>query len=1213
MYADAEILVVEDSPTQATELQYMLEAVGCKVRVAGNGREALEMVALRKPTIVISDIVMPEMDGYELCRQMKSSAQTQNIPIILVTALADARDVVHGLASGADNFIVKPFDEKYLMSRIRYFLVNLELRTHERVQMGVEVVLEGERHFITASRQQILDLLISTYEQGVRLNHELQTKHDELARTNSLLNCLFHFTSGLTDAKSERHVIDAALRRILEFPDATGAWLLLADAGDPGERAHVAGARARGQNYAKEELDQCAANCPCRHAWLRDRLSQPSNIGNCPALAGKSGEGIHASIPLQMGNEIIGMLNVVQRDARPWPEEALSALASIGRQLAMALGRVRLFESMEQLVEQRTRALTKSEELLRKVLDSLPVGVLVTDQQGRLIMSNPESSLIWGGPHPSGSEGYGHYRGWWAETGERITEADWSMIRAVRQGLVSRNEVIDIETFRGERKTILNSAAPFLDADKVIQGAIVVIQDITGQRRRDQEIRTRTRAVEASVNAVIITDARQPDQPIVYANPAFERITGYSVDEVMGRNCRFLQGDDHDQAGLDGIRRALAAEEEGAALLRNFRKDGSEFWNDLRVAPVFDDRGKVSHFVGILHDVTDSKRYQEELEHQANHDSLTGLANRNLLGDRIGQAIAFASRGSGQFTLAFMDIDHFKVVNDSLGHGAGDQLLVEVAERLRGCVREIDTVARQGSDEFIILLADTEQLSEQLGRMERIKDSVARPMLLDGQEVAVSCSIGFCCYPADGRDAGTLLRNADTAMYQAKHQGRNRICAFMPAMNEQVQARLAMEQQTRHALQNQEFIVFYQPQLDLQNGRLCGFEALVRWSRGGTMVSPGEFIPLAEETGWIVAIDFYVFEVVCRQLAIWRESFSQQDLSVAVNFSAISFADEHFIEHVLGVLRAEGIPSRWIKIELTETILASDADVVQRRMEHLCEQGVRFSIDDFGTGYSSLGYLKRFPFSQLKIDRSFITDILSEPDSASLARSMISIGHNLGIKVIAEGVEQAEQMSFLRAAGCDELQGYFYSPPLPPLACMQFLQSGGPLSLPANIIDGSARYLLVIDGNRAAHELLSRTLRLESYKVLTASDGADALKIMATYPVDVVLSELLLGDMSGVDFLRRIRSIYPEVIRMLLTSAAEVGNILKAVNEGVIYRFVTMPCEPEDLRNQLREAFQQRELHRENKRLRRLAGAAPAGVRKADGPGSASWPSAGDA
>jgi diguanylate cyclase (GGDEF)-like protein/PAS domain S-box-containing protein len=1183
MYADAEILVVEDSPTQATELQYMLEAAGCKVRVASNGREALEMVAVQKPTIVISDIVMPEMDGYELCRQMKSSAQTQAIPIILVTALSNARDVVHGLASGADNFIVKPFDQKYLMSRIRYFLVNLELRNHERVQIGVEVVLEGERHFITSSRQQILDLLISTYEQGVRINQELQSKHDELARSNSLLNCLFHFTSGLTDAKSERNVIEAALRRLLEFPDAVGAWLLLADA-DSADLVHIAGACTREPSYTTQAFKSCAKSCPCRHAWFHDKLSQPCNISDCPALTGKLGGCSHASIPLQMGAEIIGMLNVVQRDAQPWSEESLSALASIGRQLAMALGRVRLFESMEQLVEQRTEALTKSEELLRKVLDNLPVGVFVTDQQGRLIMSNPESSIIWGGTHPSGAGGYGKYRGWWAESGKRISESDWPMMRAV-QGKVTRNEVIDIETFSGEHKTILNSAVPFLDSSRVIQGAIVVIQDITEQRRRDMEIRIRTRAVEASVNAVVITDNNKPDHPIVYVNPAFERITGYSADEVLGKNCRFLQGENRAQPELDSIRRALVSQEEGSALVRNYRKDGSEFWNDLRVAPVVNDRGKTSHFVGILHDITERQRYQDELEHQANHDSLTGLPNRNLLNDRIGQAIAFASRSDSQFTVAFLDIDHFKVVNDSLGHGVGDQLLIEIATRLRTGVRNIDTVARLGGDEFIILLVDGMQLSEQITWLESLKSSVARPMILDEQEVVVSCSIGFCCFPDDGHDASTLLRNADTAMYQAKHQGRNRLCAFMPAMNEQVQMRLAMERETRHALQNEEFIVFYQPQLDLQSGRLCGLEALVRWNRSGTIVPPNEFIPLAEETGWIVAIDFYVFELVCKQLAIWRDSLSQ-DLSVAVNFSAISFAEGDYIERILNILKAQDIPASWIKIELTETILASDPDMVQQKMQGLCDLGVRFSIDDFGTGYSSLGYLKRFPFSQLKIDRSFITDILTDPDSASLARSMISIGHNLGIKVIAEGVEQSEQMSFLRTAGCDEMQGYYYSPPLPPLACMQFLKSGGPLNLPANIIDGVERYLLIIDDEPGVLSALRRALRLENYKLLTANSSSEALNLMATNPVDVVLTDLRLADTSGVEFLRRIKIIYPDAIRMVLSGTTEVSSILKAVNEGVIYRFITKPWEPEDLRNQLREAFQQRELHRENKRLR---------------------------
>ncbi len=1183
MHIDTDILIVEDSPTQAAELQYLLETAGCKVRLAHNGVEALTAVAERKPTVIISDIVMPLMDGYELCRQLKSAEHTRMIPVILVTALANARDVVHGLASGADNFIVKPYDQQYLMSRIRYFLVNMELRSHERVQMGVEVVLEGERHFITAGRQQILDLLISTYEQGMRLNHELQAKHDELSKSNSLLNCLFHFTSSLTDAKSERHVIDAALMRLLEFPEALGAWLLMANDPEAPGQVQVVGARGRGRDYGVDRLKTCADQCPCRHAWISDKLSVPSNIAGCPALSHERGERVHASIPLVLGMETIGMLNVARVGAKAWSSENLNALASIGRQLAMALARARLFESMELLVAQRTEALSRSEALLRKTLDNLPVGVMVADQHGRLIMSNTESRLILDGSLPMAGETLG----WWADSGVPIAAQDWPMQRAVLQGDAARNAVIDIQTPSGSRKTLLNSAVPFHDAQDLIQGAIVVIQDISEQRRRDLETRTLTRAVEASVNAVVITDNEQPDHPIVYVNPAFERITGYRSEEVLGRNCRLLQGTHHDQAELEDVRRALTALEEGGALLRNYRKDGSEFWNDLKLSPVVNDRGKVSHFVGIIHDITESKRYQDELEHQANHDSLTGLPNRNLLNDRIRQAIAYASRDHGQFTLAFMDLDHFKVVNDGLGHNAGDQLLSQVAAHLQASVCEIDTVARLGGDEFIILLVGNEALSEQMGRLERLKLAIAAPVMLDGQEVAVSCSIGFCCFPSDGQDADTLLRNADTAMYQAKKQGRNRICAFMPAMNEQVQKRLSLERDIRQALQNHEYTVFYQPQLDLQSGRLCGFEALVRWKRQEQMVQPNDFIPLAEETGWIVAIDFYVLDAVCKQLLVWHQTYAQ-DLSVAVNFSAITLMTDDFVSRVTTSLATHGVAPRWLKIELTETSLMTNTEDALSKMLALSKLGICFSIDDFGTGYSSLGYLKRFPFSQLKIDRSFISDVITEPDSASLTRSMISIGHNLGIKVIAEGVENAEQLGFLRAAGCDEMQGYYYSPPLPPQACVQFLQKGSMLMLPDNIIDSHERHLLIIHDDPLVLDALERELRLENFRLFSVSTAQDALELLATRPIDVVLSNVKVGDTDGVTLLRRIKGISPDVIRLVLSAPGEFGSLLKAVNEGVIYRFISTPWNPEDLRTQLRDAFRQRELYRENERMRGL-------------------------
>lgn len=1189
MNETAEILIVEDSPTQALELRYLLEAAGCSVRVAKDGLEALAMVAEKLPTIVISDIVMPKMDGYALCRQLKNDSSTSRIPLILVTHLSDAMDVVNGLASGADNFIVKPYDEQYLMSRIRYFLVNLELRTKERMQMGVEIMLEGKRHFITADRQQIFDLLISTYEQGIRLNHQLQSKHDELVQSNSLVSCLFDFTAALSNARSEQDVVEAALEHILCFPDAGGAWLLLAKANDPQESVRLAGARGKGLAKAIRSLQRCAKGCPCIRAWRDLRLSAPTNIESCPALDEFSGGNTHASIPLMLGDESIGVLNVVRRDAQRWPDDSLGALTSIGQQLSMALGRARLFASMEQEVQVRTQALVRSESLLRGVLESLPVGVMVGDQEGRLVNSNAECGYIWSSTQPLQRTDQSRFQGAWAETGERLGEDDWPLRLAARQGRVLRNQVLDIEAFDGAQKTILASAVPFRDEHGLSLGSISVVQDISEQRRRDIDMRIRTRAVEASVNAIVITDNQQPDQPIVYVNPAFERITGYSREEAIGKNCRFLQGTVRDQMDLVAIRQALRTEQEGSAVLCNYRKDGSRFWNELTISPVVNDRGRVSHFVGILHDVTEAKSYQNELEHQANHDGLTGLANRNLLHDRIQQAIAFSVRNQESFTLVFIDLDRFKVVNDSLGHNVGDRLLKQVAERLRESTRQTDTLARLGGDEFVILLTGSGLSAEQIGWLERLKDRVAEPLMLDSHELVVSCSIGFCCYPNDGADVDTLLRNADIAMYRAKHQGRNRICAFTPEMNEEIQKRLLLEKQIRHALHNAEYRVVYQPQLDLISGRLCGFEALVRWQREGKTVAPDEFIPLAEETGLIVDIDFYVLDAACLQLKLWQGAI--QGVSVAVNVSALTLKESDFVERVERTLEQHQVAPSLIKLEITESCLMTDAEQVLAKMIALSALGIQFSIDDFGTGYSSLGYLKRFPFSQLKIDRSFVNDLHLDPDSGSLARSMISIGHDLGIKVIAEGVETVEQLGFLHRSGCDELQGYYYSLPLKPEDCLAFLSSQSNFHLPAHMLDEQERYLLLIGKEQSTIDALNRELSLENYRILTATSAHEALSLLATHPVDVVLTDIRLAEMSGVELLGQVRALYPDVVRMVLSASTDVGRILRAINEGVIYRFITKPWEIEHLRAQVREAFKQPELVRENMRMRnQLAG-----------------------
>jgi len=1179
MFNEANILIVEDSATQAAELQFFLEQAGCQVWVARNGVEALEMLEQRIPTVIVSDIMMPKMDGYQLCYQVKQMARTRQIPVILVTGLADPRDVVHGLACGADNFIVKPYAQNYLLSRIRYFLVNHELRSHERVQMGFEVLLEGERHFITASRQQILDLLISTYEQGVRINQELRAKHDELARSNSLLHSLFHFTSGITGQQNEQDLVAEALQRVLEFPEVVATWLLVPDRDQP-QALILAGQAGLVDGLTKTTNPSCINECSCHHALFRDRIQQPVEIPNCPLLGQQS----HASIPLLIGGEIIGLLNVVHQKKQTWSAEALDAMASLGRQLAMALSKTRLFNSMELLVEERTKALANSESMLRNVLDNLPVAVLVADQHGELIISNQEYSQISDGivmqslhqtEPSSASEMYPK---------SQFTAGDWLFDQALTQQKRCRNILLDVKNEQQEIRTLLSSAVPFFDKKNQMQGAIAVMQDLTAQRQQDLQMRIRTRAVEASVDAIVIADNCAPDLPIIYVNPAFEQMTGYSSAEVLGKNCRFLQGPEQHQPGLDIVRRALKNNENGKTELLNYRKDGSFFWNELTLAPVVNDRGLTSHFVGILRDITQSKNYQQELEHQANYDSLTGLPNRNLLNDRLQQSISFAKRNDHEFTLAFLDIDNFKLVNDSLGHNAGDELLQQITKRIVLQMRETDTVARLGGDEFVILLTDNISLANHIRRLEKLQQELIYPVTIAGHDMVVSCSIGVCRFPMDGDACVTLLRNADTAMYEAKHQGRNRICMFKPEMNQLVQQRLQMEQAIRQGLLNKEFLVYYQPQANLKTGQLCGLEALVRWSHNNTMIAPDAFISIAEQCGLITELDFYVFSSVCWQISQWQDDL--YGMSVAVNFSALSIMDAQFVVRVRAVMAQFGIAPSWIKIEMTESTLMHDATESLVKMQQLQALGVNFSIDDFGTGYSSLAYLKRFPFSQLKIDRSFINDVYTDPDSAALVRSMISMGHNLGIRVIAEGVETVEQLGFLSKAGCDEIQGYFYARPLPVDVCWQKLQHKEHFVLPADIYTSSQRCLLLVDSETNILAALQRELRLENYQLLTAETAKQAIELLAKHQVDVVLTDLRLIDMAGVDFLQKIRAIYPDVIRMVLSGTTEISGILKAVNECVIYRFITKPWEPAELKVQLADAFKLRDVLTENQQLK---------------------------
>ena len=570
-------------------------------------------------------------------------------------------------------------------------------------------------------------------------------------------------------------------------------------------------------------------------------------------------------------------------------------------------------------------------------------------------------------------------------------------------------------------------------------------------------LRLQERAIAAVGSGVTIADVRQPDCPVVYCNPAFTAITGYAPEDVLGRNCRFLQGADTDPHAVSIIRHALLHGQGCTVVFKNYRKDGTPFWNELTMTPVYDDAGRLTHFIGVQHDVTLRKeaedalasanetlearvqaRTQEleqanaRLQHDAFHDALTDLANRALFYDRLTHALEREKRNPHNgFAVLYLDFDRFKVINDSLGHPVGDALLIAIAGRLSKNVRPGDTVARLGGDEFAVLLEDITDFSEATQIAERLQASFVQPFVLAQHELHSSVSIGVVSSTVGYNEAEAVLRDADIAMYRAKTLGKARYVVFDAAMRERALGLLALESDLRRAVLEGALEVHYQPIVAAPTGQTVGFEALVRWQHPvHGYVSPSEFIPLAEETGLVIEIDRWVLREACRQAAAWQQQPYGAALTLNVNLSSQQFLRADLVPYVEAVLGQTGFGCENLHLELTETVMMSSSAAVQDNLDRLKALGVQLHIDDFGTGYSSLAYLQHLPTDTLKIDRSFIDRLGAGREGEELVRTIVLMAHNLGMKVVAEGVETPEQLGLLVALGCEYVQGYLLSKPL---------------------------------------------------------------------------------------------------------------------------------------------------------------------------------------
>jgi diguanylate cyclase (GGDEF)-like protein/PAS domain S-box-containing protein len=708
-------------------------------------------------------------------------------------------------------------------------------------------------------------------------------------------------------------------------------------------------------------------------------------------------------------------------------------------------------------------------------------------------------------------------------------------------------------------------------------GAIVsllgFLRDVSARRSVEDSLHLARRAIEASETPIIVTGIAEDDYAIRYVNPAFERVTGYASDEACGRNCRFLQGEDREQPPLDELRKALSEQREARVELRNYRKDGSRFWSELFISPVRDEQGQVTHFVGELIDITMQHEQQEQLHHQATHDPLTGLPNRNLLTDRLMQAISYAQRYQRMIAVAFLDLDKFKHINDSMGHEAGDQLLKIVGERLAGCVRDSDTVARLGGDEFVLVLYDQANEDITYHAMQRVLGSISQPVMINGREMSITCSIGFAVYPQDGEDAETLIRNADTAMYRAKELGRDNFQFYTEDLHTRINERLGMEAGLRRALQQHEFILHYQPRVDLGSGKVNGMEALIRWNHPQLgLVEPLRFVPLAEELGLIHQIGEWVMRDACTQQKAWQRQ-GAADLPVAVNISGAQFLQKDFTQKLAAVLRDTGVDPSRIELEITESLSMQDPQVTIAVLRELKQMGVRLAIDDFGTGYSNLSYLKQFPVDIIKLDRSFVRDIVRNPEDLAISDAVISMAHSLHLRVIAEGVESATQLALLADRACDDMQGFYFSMALPVDDCTAMLLENR--ALPADKLGRrqADRTLLLIDDEPHVLTALERILRRIGCRILTASSALDAFDLMATHEVGVILCDQRMPEMTGVEFFARIRHMYPATVRMILSGYADVAAVTDAINVGAVYKFLNKPWDANELGSIVDDAF----------------------------------------